>query len=157
MKTYEQDGILTTKDLVLPNKKQLEKGVAISECIQLIPCNPCVDSCPVDAISMKDINSIPVIDYDRCISCGKCIGVCPGLALFIVKRTNEKGYVTLPYEMCPSPKKGQDVEVLDRTGKTIGHGCVVKVKKAGKTMIVTVEIDKEKIMDVRNIRVVGES
>lgn len=157
MKTYEQDGILTTKDLVLPNKKQLEKGVAISECIQLIPCNPCVDSCPVDAISMKDINSIPVIDYDLCISCGKCIGVCPGLALFILKTTNEKGYVTLPYEMYPSPKKGQDVEVLDRTGKTIGHGRVTKVKKAGKTMIVTVEIDKEKIMDVRNIRVVGES
>lgn len=156
MKTYEQNGVLTTKDFILPNKKQLEKGVAISECIQLIPCNPCVDSCPVDAISMKDINSIPVIDYDRCISCGKCIGVCPGLALFIVKKTNEKGYVTLPYEMSPIPKKGQDVEVLNRIGKTIGQGLVTKIKKAGKTMIVTVEINKDMIMDVRNIRVIDE-
>jgi len=156
MKTYEQHGVLTTKDLILPNKKQLEKGVAISECIQLIPCNPCVDSCPVDAISMKDINSIPVIDYDRCISCGKCIGVCPGLALFIVKKTSEKGYVTLPYEMYPTPKKGHNVEVLDRRGKPIGQGLVTKIKKAGKTRIITVEINKDKIMDVRNIRVNDE-
>ena len=156
MKQYEQTGVLTSNDLVLPNKQQLKKGVAISECIQLIPCNPCVDSCPVDAISMKDINSIPVINYDRCISCGKCVGVCPGLALFIVKKTDEKGYVTIPYEMYPAPKNGLDVEVLDRSGKTIGKGIVIKVKKAGKTMIVTVEINKDQVMDVRNIRVNDE-
>jgi Fe-S-cluster-containing hydrogenase component 2 len=157
MKRYEQTGVLSKKDLVLPTKKHLQKGVAISECIQLIPCNPCVESCPVDAISMKDINSIPVIDYDRCISCGKCISVCPGLALFIVKKTDEKGYVTLPYELYPLPKKGQDVEVLDRQGKTIGRGIVSNVKKTGKTMIVTVEVNRNQVMDIRNIRVIDEA
>jgi len=153
MKTYEQTGIITKKYLVLPSKKYLEKGVAISECIQHIPCNPCVDSCPVDAITMKDINSIPVIDYDSCVSCGKCIGVCPGLALFIVKTTNQKGNVTLPYEFHPSPKKGDQVDALDREGNKIDTGIVTKIRKAGKTMILTIEINKQHVMEARNIKV----
>ena len=62
MKDYEKDGILHVKDLLLPTDEQLKKGVAITECIQEIPCNPCVDSCPVKAISMKDINAPPIVN-----------------------------------------------------------------------------------------------
>jgi len=153
MKDFEKNGILSQKDLVLPTKNHLKKGVVISECIQDIPCNPCVDSCPVSAISMKDINSIPVIDYELCITCGKCVGVCPGLALFLIKTTDEKGYVTIPYEFLPIPIKDQIVDVLDREGKKIGVGVVKKVKKTGRTFIVTVEIEKQQVMDVRNIRI----
>ena len=62
MHNYEKTGVLSTKDLKLPPKKHLEKGVAILECVQEIPCDPCVASCPVNAISMKDINAPPVVD-----------------------------------------------------------------------------------------------
>lgn len=153
MKNYEKTGILSTKDFILPTKKQLKKGVAILECVQKIPCNPCVDSCPVGAISMKDINSLPVVDFDKCIACGKCIGACPGLAIFVVKIKEDKGLVTLPYEFLPVPSVGEQVSVLDREGKNQGEGVVQKVIKNGKTIIVTVEVDKDLIMDVRNIRV----
>ena len=64
MHQYEKTGILSHKDLQIPSQKQLEKGVAILECVQEIPCNPCVDSCPVHAISMKDINAPPVNDFE---------------------------------------------------------------------------------------------
>ena len=63
MREFERTGILSVNDLQKPSKKHLEKGVAILECVQLIPCNPCVDSCPVHAISMKDINAPPVNDF----------------------------------------------------------------------------------------------
>ena len=106
MKNYEKSGILSKNDLILPSKKQLKKGVAILECIQEIPCNPCVDCCPVDAISMKDINAPPIVDYDKCISCGKCVGICPGLAIFVVKVKNGKALITLPYEFLPVPQLG---------------------------------------------------
>jgi ferredoxin len=42
-------------------------------------CEACVDSCPLDAISMKD--SIAFVDADTCGDCGACIDVCPVEAL----------------------------------------------------------------------------
>lgn len=153
MSDFENTGILSISDLVLPTNEQLEKGVAITECIQRIPCNPCVDSCPVHAISMKDINALPVVDYDTCIACGRCVGVCPGLAIFVVKVQGDQALITLPYEFLPRPQKGESVSVLDRAGKTMGKGKIIRVKQQGRTSIITVSVEKKYAMDVRNIRV----
>lgn len=38
-------------------------------------CEACVDSCPVDAIEMK--NDLAVIDADTCSDCGACVDACP--------------------------------------------------------------------------------
>ena len=38
-------------------------------------CETCVDSCPLDAITMKD--GLAVIDPDTCGDCGACVDVCP--------------------------------------------------------------------------------
>ena len=153
MPDYEKTGVLRLKDLALPSNSQLEKGVAITECIQKIPCNPCVDSCPVGAISMHDINAPPVVDYDKCIACTKCVGICPGLAIFVIKTQGDKALVTLPYEFLPIPGKGEKVEVLNRRGEPIGNGMVKKVVTKAKTNVVTVEVDKKLAMDCRNIRI----
>src|SRR4030042_5602166 len=149
MHEYEKTGILSRKDLQIPSQKQLEKGVAILECGQEIPCNPCVDSCPVHEISMKDSNSPPVNDFEKCIGCTKCVGICPGLAIFVVKIKGKKALVTLPYEFVPVPKEGVSVKVLDRTGVIRGKGLVKKVVKRGKTMVITIEIDRRFAMDIR--------
>lgn len=153
MRNYEKTGVLSTKDLKLPSKKQLEKGVAILECVQDIPCDPCVDSCPVNAISMKDINAPPVNDFDKCIGCAKCVGICPGLAIFVVKVKDENALITLPYEFLPIPKAGDKVKALDRKGDVRDGAVVEKVLKKGKTMVVTIEVRADLAMDVRNIRV----
>ena len=153
MFAYERDGILDIKLLKVPSQKQIEKGVAIIECIQNIPCNPCVDSCPTGAISMKDINDLPVMDYDKCIACCKCVGICPGLAIFVLKCRDDKGLITLPYEFLPEPVVGKKVKALDRAGKVVGIGIVKKVVNKEKTFIVTIEVKKDLLMIVRNIRV----
>ena len=137
-----------------PHKKRLEEGpVAVIECIEEIPCNPCVDSCPVHAISMKDINALPDIDFEKCVGCEKCVGICPGLAIFVVKVKDGAALITLPYEFLPVPQIGDKVKVLDREGKMRDMGIVKKVVKKGKTTVVTVEVKKELAMDIRNIRV----
>lgn len=38
---------------------------------------PAMAVCPKGAITQKDIRSLPVINYDKCIACGKCMQFCP--------------------------------------------------------------------------------
>jgi len=38
-------------------------------------CETCVESCPLDAIEVKD--DVAVVDEDTCGDCGACVDVCP--------------------------------------------------------------------------------
>ncbi len=40
-------------------------------------CRACVDVCAEDAVTLDDENEKPVIDFDRCLACKKCIVKCP--------------------------------------------------------------------------------
>ena len=152
IKEYEKTGILSLKNLTLPTDKQLKKGVVIIECVQDIPCDPCVAICQVSAISMKDVNDIPKVDYDKCTGCKRCVGICPGLAIFVVKVEDDKALITLPYEFLPIPKTGDEITALDREGKPRGTAKVTKVNNSKKTTVVTIEVDKDLAMEVRNIK-----
>ena len=51
------DGTATAEDLqlVLPTPERQRRGpVAVIECFQEIPCNPCADACPRGAITMPE-------------------------------------------------------------------------------------------------------
>ena len=154
--SYEEDGVLELEDLNLPSEERLKKGpTAIIECIENIPCNPCVDACPFNAISMEKITDIPEIDYEKCIGCGTCIPACPGLAIFVVDISREKAVITIPYEFLPIPEIGDKVKALDRKGEIVSEAKVIRVKKnENKTNTVTIEVKKELGMIVRNIKVI---
>ena len=38
-------------------------------------CESCVESCPVEAIEMKD--DLAVVDAETCSECSECVDVCP--------------------------------------------------------------------------------
>nr|WP_321498027.1 4Fe-4S binding protein [uncultured Methanolobus sp.] len=38
-------------------------------------CEQCVNSCPVEAISMSD--DVAVVDPNECVDCGDCVDICP--------------------------------------------------------------------------------
>lgn len=160
MNDYLKIGYLSSEDLkgFVPDEKIItKKTAALAECIQEIPCNPCVTSCPVGAISMKDINDIPRVDFDKCTGCGKCVSVCPGLAIFLVRIIDNQGEVTLPYEMLPLPQKGSVVSLLNRKGEIIGEGTIKRIllpEKETSSAIITVSFENPQLVyDVRNIRV----
>ncbi|MCK5261461.1 MAG: 4Fe-4S binding protein [Thermoplasmatales archaeon] len=153
MKKYEKTGVLSIRNLRLPTDDQLKKGVAIIECVQEIPCNPCIAVCPVNAISMKNINDLPKVDFNKCTGCRRCVGICPGLAIFVVKVKEDKALITLPYEFLPIPKVGDIVTALDREGNSRGNAKVVKVNRKEKTIVITIEVSKDLAMEVRNTRV----
>ncbi|OIP28669.1 hypothetical protein AUK22_03935 [bacterium CG2_30_54_10] len=156
-----KDGIISLAELapLIPSESRLKKGpVAMAECIQDIPCDPCVLACPRHAITMKaGITDQPHLDQAVCNGCTLCVASCPGLAIFVVNMAHapRSATVTLPYEMLPVPKEGEVVAALDRSGKTVCEAKVLKVMKSkvyDRTLTITIEIPKDLAMSVRAIR-----
>ena len=134
-------------------------GLAVVECPQRIPCDPCSTSCPVGAVlPFRDINDTPEIDYAKCTGCAMCVAVCPGLACFVVDLTfaPDLALFKLPYEMLPVPAKGDEVLCLGRAGEILARGKVETVTEPGRdrTHVVHVSAPKELANDIRAIRVV---
>ena len=156
------DGIPTREDLakIIPSEERLARGpVAIAECFQEIPCNPCVKACKQGAITMpRDINDLPQLNTELCNGCGLCISRCPGLAIFVVDKTwsKDRALVKLPFEYVPVPQAGQLAVGLDRAGKELGWFEVIKVISGGDknmTRVISLAVPQDLAMEVRNIRV----
>ncbi len=156
----EQTGVAEQQQIktVMPSEERLQKGpVAIFECFQKIPCNPCTEACARKAPRpMNDINDLPSVNYDQCNGCGLCISACPGLAIFVVDMTQgpHSALVKLPFEFRPLPEKDSMVTLLNREGQAVGHGRVQAVENRpnqNKTAVISVIVPKEIAMDVRAI------
>ena len=159
-----QTGVPTSEDLktVTPSEARLKKGpVAIIECFQEIPCNPCTEACKQGTIQpMEDINNLPKLDFDKCNGCGSCLSRCPGLAIFIVDASysETEAIVRIPFEYVPVPQAGEKVVGLNRNGEELGTFEVNKVQAGGqknKTYTVWLVVPKDLAMDVRGIRLGG--
>ncbi len=143
-----------------PSEERLRKGkVAIIECVEEIPCNVCEIACRKGAIRVgKPITNLPELIEEKCTGCGQCIPGCPGLAIFCIDNNYSKTHstISLPYEFLPLPEKGQIVFCLNRSGKEICKGMIVRVvppEKNNHTAIVTVAILKRYSGDVRWIKI----
>ena len=139
-----------------------DRLVAVIECDQDIPCNPCESICPNKAIQVGEpITNLPSIDVKKCNGCLNCLRICPGLCIFAVKKyfSEDSSLIYIPYEYIPLPEKNSLVKALDREGNFVCEAKVYKVidsKKSNKTIIVGLVIPKEYIDVVRNIELLAE-
>ena len=134
------------------------KALAVIECFEEIPCNPCESSCPHGAISLNGaIWHIPVLDEKKCVGCGICVAHCSGQAIFVVddSHSEELCSISMPWELLPMPEKGAAVTATDRNGKAVCTGTVKKVTLAPSfdcTAVLTVEVPAAFRDEVRGIR-----
>lgn len=134
------------------------RAVAVVECFEEIPCDPCRTGCPVGAISFAGgISSLPQVSQEICTGCGLCVARCPGQAIFLVGRAQDGsgGSVTVPYEFLPLPQVEEEVELLDRQGQPVGTGRVDKVQAPPSfdgTAVVTLRVPAGDCDRVRGFR-----
>ncbi|MGE5561071.1 MAG: 4Fe-4S binding protein [Chloroflexota bacterium] len=157
----EQTGTPTPEDIarVTPSPERRQRGpVAVVECFQKIPCNPCYTACKTGAYRpFADINDLPTIDHERCNGCGVCVSNCPGLAIFIVDESSpNEDIVRIPYEFLPLPQPGEIVDALSRAGEPLAAAKVVRVQNApalDKTNVIWLSVPKGFGMSVRSMKV----
>jgi ferredoxin len=160
---FELDGVATRAELLkspgYPSSGRMAKGaVAVIECMQEIPCDPCEASCPFGAIIVgQPITNLPRLLEDKCIGCGLCLAACPGQAIFLEDLTyaGKEALVAFPYEFLPLPTKGSRVEAVDRTGEVVAPARVVRVlnpRKYDRTPVVYVAVPKDHAHEVRCMR-----
>jgi ferredoxin len=150
-----------------PNLPELEEGVfPIMHCTQEIPCDPCSTVCPRHLIHVDpaDIRHLPEVDYyveKGCIACGRCVAVCPGLAVTLVdyRKNNQNPLVTLPFEQDPlSLAVGDEIELTSTEGMSLGKATVKTIKKikgyANGTSLLTVEVPREIAKLVSGLRLI---
>lgn len=142
-----------------PSKERMKKSrVAVIECVQEIPCNPCEMACPFGAISVgQPITNLPQINEEKCTGCGQCVAACPGLAIFIVDKaySEEEALVEFPFEYRPLPEVGNSVDVVNREGQVLGKGEIKKIrnpKTFNNTPVLTVEVPQDLAEEVRGIK-----
>ena len=96
------------RDGLYPTDERLRQGpIAVLECSQEIPCNPCETACKKGFIEIgEEITSIPALS-EECSGCGLCLPRCPGLSIFILDGSlpGERAAITIPYEFLPLPEQ----------------------------------------------------
>jgi sarcosine oxidase subunit alpha len=126
-----------------------EEGVfPVFYCNQEIPCNPCTTVCPQDQIETIDnlITQLPYFkDEKECLGCGKCVAVCPGLAVILMdyRKDKKNPLVTFPLELTNKKlKKGQKVFVVSND-KELGYFEIYRSRvlpEFPKTQLITVKL-----------------
>jgi NADPH-dependent 2,4-dienoyl-CoA reductase/sulfur reductase-like enzyme/Fe-S-cluster-containing hydrogenase component 2/bacterioferritin-associated ferredoxin len=119
------------------NTADSEEGVfPVIHCLQEIPCNPCTTVCPTNSIHTEDGSLMAVPKYSgSCIGCGKCLLICPGLAITLVdyRKDKEMPTVSLVYEVGNHEVKvGDELPLVDIDAKPLGKYPVTAVQSYAK-------------------------
>jgi len=129
-----------------------EEGIfPVFYCNQEIPCNPCTTVCPNEQIETIDdlITQLPYFKDDQeCIGCGKCVAVCPGLAVLLKDYRKDKNnpFITFPFELTAKKLEKDQKIIVVSNDQELGEFKVHRtriLKEFPKTQLITVKLPSE--------------
>jgi sarcosine oxidase, subunit alpha len=164
---YKKEEILKsrpgeTKEIQYPSDRE---GVfPVFHCRQEIPCNPCTEVCPKNGITIKENGLMGLPSFEgECISCGKCVAICPGLAVTLVDFRNtdrEKALVTIAFELSDDYlAEGTSIPVLDADGNFLETAEIIKVRSpkfADRTLLLTLKVSAGNAVRIAGVRIQKE-
>ncbi|HUT03210.1 MAG TPA: 2Fe-2S iron-sulfur cluster-binding protein [bacterium] len=133
----------------------------VIRCYEEIPCNPCTQVCPMHSIRLAgdSITTLPTFE-GRCTGCGRCVSICPGLAITLVVENYDPNrrlaLVILPSETDRKALfRRRTITTTDMEGRPLGEGRVVAVKRSpilNKRNLLLLEVPYELRLDVTGYR-----
>ncbi len=163
---YDKAAILKSHPgAILPYQKiEVEEGVRPNiHCLQEIPCNPCTSVCPTQSIIIEGTSIMGQPQYKgSCIGCGKCLFICPGLAISLLdyRKDTDNPIVSLPYEITNIPVKvGDKLKVVDIDANDLGEFAAISITNnpTNKTQMVKVQMPKDLAIKAISFKVQDES
>lgn len=137
-----------------------EKWRPIFFCEEEIPCNPCTTVCPTGSIELKPVRGnildLPYFRGNDCRGCTACVAACPGLAISLVRRMDEKwSEVALPYEFLADFEPGSRHDLLAMDGSFVEEAELIKktLNKRYKTWILHFKVSSANAPKAIGIRV----
>ncbi len=132
----------------------------IIRCVEEIPCDPCVYSCPEHSIKLQgdSLMGLPVFD-GKCIGCMKCVSACPALAITLIRPSERSGesIVVIPFELDEELlAEGKEVVTMGMEGEPVGKGKIVKWRRSPtdkRRILVTLEVPSRTAHDAAGIRI----
>lgn len=120
----------------------------VIHCYEEIPCNPCTTVCPHESIKLSGrtgtIMDLPEFS-GKCIGCGMCVLICPGLAITLVRESQTPGLaeVVIPFEFDHSLRPGDKAALRDLEGRDLGLGTVraTRFSRKHRTHLITLEVE----------------
>jgi sarcosine oxidase subunit alpha len=103
----------------------------VIRCVEEIPCNPCTQVCPVGSITIPDGTIMGLPEFrGRCLGCGRCVLICPGLAILLVMEDydpeKKEALLMMPFEFEERRvPPGSVVQTVDMEGVRVGAGRVL--------------------------------
>ena len=126
-----------------------EEGIyPVFYCNQEIPCNPCTSVCPNEQIETVNdlITQLPYFKgEEECIGCGKCVAVCPGLAVVLRDYRKDKvnPLITFPLELSTDRLEKNQKVIVVSNDQELGEFEIYRtriLKEFPKTQLITIRI-----------------
>ncbi|MHA2282210.1 MAG: FAD-dependent oxidoreductase [Promethearchaeota archaeon] len=143
-----------------------EEGIyPVFYCTQEIPCNPCASVCDQEQIRTIDdlITKLPYFKGEKdCLGCGKCVAVCPGLAVVLHDYRKDKDYplLTFPLELSDTKlDKGQKIIIVSNE-EELGEFEIYRARvltEFPKTQLITIKLPSEIAKKAVGIKLISTS